>query len=103
MANSLSQEEINFLRLAGLLIRIAPRAVRQKFDDELHPVQLQQFLLRNRRKIDDLTFKRRVITQLQYDLLYPRGKLLRYLKTPGGIVEETNMVILPVRQLYLRL
>ncbi|CAG2234019.1 unnamed protein product [Mytilus edulis] len=73
MANSLSQEEINFLRLAGLLIRIAPRAVRKKFDDEFHPVQLKQMLSENRREIYDLTYKKRVITQNQYDLLYPRG------------------------------
>ncbi|CAC5410652.1 unnamed protein product [Mytilus coruscus] len=73
MATSLSQEDINFLRLAGLLIRVAPRAVRQRFDYEFHPEQLQQFLSKNRRKIDDLTHKKRVITLAQYDLLFPRG------------------------------
>ncbi|CAG2227856.1 unnamed protein product [Mytilus edulis] len=75
MATSLSQEDINFLRLAGLLIRVAPRAVRRRFDFEFHPKQLQQFLSKNRHKIDDLTHKKRVITLAQYDLLYPRGTL----------------------------
>ncbi|VDI43424.1 Hypothetical predicted protein [Mytilus galloprovincialis] len=70
MATSLAQEDINFLRLAGLLIKIAPRAVRQRFDYEIHPGQLKQFLSKNRRKIDDLK-KKRVITLSQYDLLYP--------------------------------
>ncbi|CAG2227855.1 unnamed protein product [Mytilus edulis] len=70
---SLSQEDINFLRLAGLLIRVAPRAVRRRFDYEFHPEKLQQFLRTNRGKIDDLTYKQRIITVAQYDLLYPRG------------------------------
>ncbi|CAG2256754.1 unnamed protein product [Mytilus edulis] len=73
MATSLSQEDINFLRLAGLLIRVAPRAVRQRFDFEFHPEQLQQFLRTNRGKIDNLTYKKRIITLAQYDVLYPRG------------------------------
>ncbi|VDI47760.1 blast:Ankyrin-1 [Mytilus galloprovincialis] len=73
MATSLSQEDINFLRLAGLLIRVAPRVVRRKFDYEFHPKQLKQFLSKNRRKIYDLTFEKGVITLVQYDLLYPKG------------------------------
>ncbi|XP_063407051.1 uncharacterized protein LOC134690859 [Mytilus trossulus] len=73
MATSLSQEDINFLRLAGLLIRVAPRAVRRRFDCEFHPEQLQQFLRTNRGKIHNLTNKKRIITLAQYDVLYPRG------------------------------
>lgn len=77
MATSLSQEheeDINFLRLTGLLIRVAPRAVRQRFDFEFHPEQLQQFLRTNRGKIYDLTYKKR-ITLAQYDVLYPKGNV----------------------------
>ncbi|CAG2216442.1 unnamed protein product [Mytilus edulis] len=73
MATSLSQEDVNFLRLAGLLIRVAPRAVRKRFDFEFHPEQLQQFLRTNRGKIYDLTYKKRIITLAQYDVLYPKG------------------------------
>ncbi|CAG2256748.1 unnamed protein product [Mytilus edulis] len=69
---SLSQEDINFLRLAGLLIRVAPRAVRRRFDVEFHPEQLQQFLRTNRGKIDNL-YKKRIITVTQYELLFPKG------------------------------
>ncbi|XP_063407048.1 ankyrin-1-like [Mytilus trossulus] len=72
MATSLSQEDINFLRLACLLIRVAPRAVRRRFDFEFHPGQLPKFLSKNRRKLDDLTHKKRVITLAQYDLLFPK-------------------------------
>ncbi|XP_063405874.1 uncharacterized protein LOC134689837 [Mytilus trossulus] len=70
---SLSQEDIYFLRLAGLLIRVAPRAVRRRFDYEFHPEHLQQFLRTNRGKIDNLTHKKRIITVTQYDLLFPKG------------------------------
>ncbi|VDI56057.1 26S proteasome non-ATPase regulatory subunit 10 [Mytilus galloprovincialis] len=73
MATSQSHEDVNFLRLAGLLIRVAPHAVRRRFDFEFHPDQLQQFLREKRGKIDDLTRKKKVITFAQYDLLYPRG------------------------------
>lgn len=75
----MSQEDINFLRLAGLLIRIAPSAVRQLFDFEFDPVTLSQFLGKNRHKIDELT-KKRGITKTQYDLLYPKGKVYSYSK-----------------------
>lgn len=72
MAAALAKEEINFQRLASLLIKIAPRAIRRRFDDEFHPGQLEQFLSKNRRHIDDLKNKK-VITRVQYDILYPRG------------------------------
>lgn len=74
MATPLPQEDINFLRLAGLLLRIAPRAVRRWFDKEFHPDRLQQFLSKNRLKIYDMTFKERVMSQAMYNLLYPRSK-----------------------------
>lgn len=77
MATYLAHEDIHFLRLAGLLIKIAPRAVRRSFDYEIHPGQLEQFLSKNRRKIDDL-YKKRVITLAQYDLLYPKGNATHF-------------------------
>lgn len=75
MAASWAKEYINNLQLAELLIKIAPRAIRRRFDDEFHPGQLEQFLSKNRRHIDDLKNKR-VITRAQYDILYLRGKLI---------------------------
>ncbi|VDI17282.1 Hypothetical predicted protein [Mytilus galloprovincialis] len=72
MATSLPQEDINFLRLAGLLQSIAPRAVRRWFDKEFHPNRLKQFLSKNRNRIHDMTFKNRVITQSEYNLLFPK-------------------------------
>lgn len=79
MATSLAQEDINYLRLAGLLLKIASRAVRRRFDYEFDPLQLQQFLRKHRCKIDDLTYKKKIITQAQYNKLYPRGKFLEFL------------------------
>lgn len=74
MATSLPEEDVMFLRLASLLHRIAPRAVRRWFDNEFHPDKLNQFLRKNRLKIYDMTFKERVITQAVYNLLYPKSK-----------------------------
>ncbi|XP_063405743.1 serine/threonine-protein phosphatase 6 regulatory ankyrin repeat subunit C-like [Mytilus trossulus] len=73
MATSQPQEDVMFLRLAGLLLRIAPRAVRRWFDNEFHPDRLNQFLRKNRHKIDGMKCKERVISQAMYNLLYPRG------------------------------
>lgn len=73
----MSKEETNFYRLAILLFRIAPRAVKLVFDYEFPPLMLQQDLHRNRRKIDKL-LNGSLIIQPQYDLLYPKGKVLCY-------------------------
>lgn len=74
MATPLPQEDTNFLRLAGLLQRIAPCAVRRWFDKEFHPDRLKQFLSKNRLQIYDMTFKEKVMSQAMYNLLYPRSK-----------------------------
>ncbi|VDI67110.1 Hypothetical predicted protein [Mytilus galloprovincialis] len=72
MSTPMSKEETNFYRLAVLLFRIAPRAVKLVFDYEFPPLMLQQDLHRNRRKIDKL-LNGSLISQPQYDLLYPKG------------------------------
>lgn len=40
-----TKEETNYLRIANLLLKIAPPAVRVKFDNEFDPVMLQKNLL----------------------------------------------------------
>lgn len=78
MAESLtifSRDDINHFRIINLLYRIAPSAVRVKFDNEFDPSILEQTLKRNRGKIMDLTTKKKVINQTQLGLLYQkRGK-----------------------------
>ncbi|XP_063417718.1 uncharacterized protein LOC134700292 [Mytilus trossulus] len=63
-----------YLRLACLLLHIAPRALRRHFDHEFHPNQLQTFLVQKQNNILKLK-QRRCITQTQYELLYPAGEL----------------------------
>ncbi|CAG2247880.1 unnamed protein product [Mytilus edulis] len=63
-----------YLRLACLLLHIAPRALRRHFDHEFHPDKLQAFILQKQSKILELK-QRRCITQTQYELLYPAGEL----------------------------
>lgn len=65
---------IRFLRLACLLLHIAPRALRRHFDIEFHPDKLQALLLQKKIKILELK-ERKTITQTQYDLLYPAGNV----------------------------
>jgi hypothetical protein len=70
---TLSEVEINFLRIANLLMAISPRAVRVYFDQQIHPSVLKNILGSNHTKLDDL-LSRRIITQVQWTLLFPSGK-----------------------------
>ncbi|CAC5357222.1 unnamed protein product [Mytilus coruscus] len=70
----LRDDIIRYLRLACLLLHIAPRALRRHFDHEFHPDQLQAFLIQKQSRISELK-QRRCITQTQYELLYPAGEL----------------------------
>lgn len=72
MTTSSSQKDTHFLRLAALLMKIAPHAVRKKFDLEFDPATFQQFLMRSRRTIYNL-YRSKILTQAHYDMLYPKG------------------------------
>ncbi|XP_071145001.1 uncharacterized protein [Mytilus edulis] len=72
--SAISKEEINFLRVANLLIRHSPKAVRILFDREFNPSGLTSVLSKNRSKLDKLK-KKHVITQTQWNLLFPSGSL----------------------------
>lgn len=68
---SLTQEEINFLRTANLILRVAPPAVRLKFDKEFDPVALQHTLNQARCKYLEPLKKKKVINLNQWDLMFP--------------------------------
>lgn len=69
----LTSEEINYLRIANLILRVAPTAVRVKFDKELNPAVLQKTLNQNRwNKLDPLK-KKRIINNAQWDLIFPKS------------------------------
>ncbi|XP_071145816.1 uncharacterized protein [Mytilus edulis] len=72
MATSISEEETYYLRIANLLLKVAPTAVRVKFDKEFCPSGLQTFLNQKRAKIQGLTQKR-IINQKQWNLLFPNS------------------------------
>ncbi|VDI08801.1 Hypothetical predicted protein [Mytilus galloprovincialis] len=67
-----SDDEVNHFRIINLLYRIAPSAVRVKFDKELHPNVLENTLKTNRCKIMEPLRKKKVINQTQWNLLYPK-------------------------------
>ncbi|XP_071145822.1 uncharacterized protein [Mytilus edulis] len=70
MATSISAEETYYLRIANLLLKVAPTAVRVKFDKEFYPSGLQTVLNQNRVKIQGL-LQKRIINQKQWNLLFP--------------------------------
>ena len=70
---TLSEVEINFLRIANLLTTICPSAVRVYFDKQNHPNALKNILGSNRAMLDDL-LRRRIITSVQWELLFPSCK-----------------------------
>lgn len=69
----LTSEEINYLRIANLILRVAPTAVRVKFDKELNPAVLQKTLNQNRWNKLDLLKKKRIINNAQWDLIFPKS------------------------------
>lgn len=70
-ALDISSEEENYLRIAHLLIRVAPSAVRVRFDQEFHPGGLKIVLNQARYSTLETLNKRRVINKDQWDLLFP--------------------------------
>ncbi|XP_071145672.1 uncharacterized protein [Mytilus edulis] len=70
MATSISAGETYYLRIANLLLKVAPSAVRVKFDKEFYPSGLQTVLNQKRLKIQGLTQKK-IINIKQWNLLFP--------------------------------
>lgn len=66
----LTKDETNFLRLAHLVIRISPSAVRTLFDKHFNPAGLQSSLNQIKVKIESL-YQKRVINKSQLDMLFP--------------------------------
>ena len=74
-----SRHESNYIKIAMVVLRVSPRAVRVQFDKKFDPKCLQTTL--NNSKwgcLTDLKTKKR-ITQPQWDLLFPiTGRLLYF-------------------------
>ncbi|VDI62991.1 Hypothetical predicted protein [Mytilus galloprovincialis] len=70
-ASDISPEEQYYIRIANLLLRVAPTAVRVKFDQEFYPGGLKAVLNLNKFNILAHLKQKRVINQPQWDLLFP--------------------------------
>ncbi|CAG2243413.1 unnamed protein product [Mytilus edulis] len=70
-ASDISPEEQYYIRIANLLLRVAPTAVRVKFDQEFYPGELKAVLNLNKFNILAHLKQKRVINQPQWDLLFP--------------------------------
>lgn len=83
-----SKEELNYLRIVSLLYKVAPSAVRVKFDKEFHPTRgLETVLKQDKFKILDPLKRKRIINQhdqVKWDLMFPPkpGKLQFFTKCP---------------------
>lgn len=76
-STGITEEENNYIRIFYVLLRVAPSVVREQFDRNFTPGGLKTELSRNKTKLFQLLFNKRVIHQTQWDLLYPvTGKLL---------------------------
>lgn len=94
-----SHDEVNHFRIINLLYKIAPSAVRVKFDREFHPSGgLERTLLADRFKVMEPLRKKKFINQTQWDLLYPKsGKLyMNGLKTQRKIVDMSQPIAISV-------
>lgn len=69
--SSLAEEEDNFLRMFRLMSNVAPKAVRDTFDQHFPPSNLASRLAKDKLIITQNLFYNRVINKKQMDLLYP--------------------------------
>lgn len=67
----IGEEDSNYFKISTLLLRIAPRAVKIKFDDEFRPEVLTETLNSNKSVIADMKNKR-LINQVQWDSMFPK-------------------------------
>lgn len=68
---SLTQEELNFLRMANLILRVAPQAIRVKFDKEFNQGGLQTVLNQARFKVLESLKRKKIINQAQWEMMFP--------------------------------
>ena len=73
-----SRYESNYIKIAMVVLRVSPRAVRVQFDKEFHPNYLKRTLKNELSCLTDLKMKKR-LTQTQWNLLFPRTGRLLYL------------------------
>ena len=74
-----SRYESNYIKIAMVVLRVSPRAVRVQFDKKFHPNCLQSTLKKSEWGcLSDLKTKKR-ITQYQWNLLFPKTGRLLYL------------------------
>ncbi|CAG2206990.1 unnamed protein product [Mytilus edulis] len=92
-SGDISSEEENFLRIFHLLIKVAPSAVRVRFDQEFYPRGLQIVLNIARSSTLVTLKKRRVINQAQWDLLFPLSG------TPSSETFDLTLMICLIRNL----
>lgn len=71
MAAALQKEESNYLRFYYLMMKVAPQAVRIKFNTEFAPSILQKTLYQNKVKLNKLKMEK-VINAAQWEHLFPR-------------------------------
>jgi hypothetical protein len=67
---SLLEEDTNYLRLAILVIKLSPKAVRVLFNNRFPAVNLPNILARKHVKLQALHDKR-IISEAQWKLLFP--------------------------------
>ncbi|XP_063408943.1 uncharacterized protein LOC134692421 [Mytilus trossulus] len=92
---AISKEVSNYIKIAVLVLRISPKAVRLKFDIEFHPKSLRNTLDKNFAKLQELYHKKRILSKEQWNLLFPT-------KTKGAISSQSfdiTLMMLLIRNL----
>jgi hypothetical protein len=73
-----SKHESNYIKIAMVVLRVSPRAVRVEFDKKFHPNCLQRTLNSEWDRLSDLKTKKH-ITQPEWNSLFPKTGRLLYL------------------------
>ena len=80
----MTNDESNFLRFSHLIQKIAPQAVRCRFDNEFPPTDLDRKIRQNLTLLMEL-HQKRVLTKQQWNLInLPRGNIF-YVMTMSAL------------------
>ncbi|VDI35601.1 Hypothetical predicted protein, partial [Mytilus galloprovincialis] len=71
MSAAIPKEESNYLRFYYLMMKVAPKAVRIKFNTEFAPIVLQKTLNQSKSKLSNLR-RDKIINAAQWEHLFPR-------------------------------
>lgn len=101
----ISPEEENYLRVIHLIVKVAPTAVRVKFDEEFPPDRLKTILNQHRYSVLGRLKYREIITFAQMRMLFPTSgeQICMYFKCLLDLIKTIYLQQLLINEMFMTL